>query len=172
MQGIHLKPLTYKNWRIPLLGGFLLPILLWGCLRLIYPPINPEVVAAARRLGIEPRIYNDVSNMLEKAEKAQDIPEPDWLRLKHYLSDPNVNLQNEVLGVFSLMRRSAHRDEIRDVGRRYVNGNQQELKVEALIVLWKLKDPTWRNEAMKMANTQDAQDREVITHMLAKGERP
>ena len=171
------KPVAPREsgWKLPLVLGILLPILIWGLFRYMSPPVDAQLAAVARREGWDVQTYGDVMQLMEKAGKAGDLDEKDWNRLMQILHNSSVDMREDALATLGQMRQSKHREEIVRIGTTFLNDQHPDdknnkLQSSALVLLWKMQASSWKAEVMQRRNTANPLMRHAVDMILAKEE--
>jgi hypothetical protein len=121
-------------------------------------------------LGYDPREYNMIFGLLGKADHQGNLSESDWQKVVTVFQDPNVKIHQEAIGVMMSMSHSPRRNQILALVKPQLNSPDLGVEVNALTLLWKFNDPSWRSEALKRQNRPEERMRLCVEDILSKGD--
>lgn len=157
------------KWKIPLALGIVLPFLFWFVLRIVNPPVDANTQRIAKVLGADPSTLREVWQLGEKAENKGEISSKEWQRLNAL--SRTAPLRYEAVAVMMKMPKSSHRQDILTTVYPRLQSKEGVLQAQALILLWRFKDPRWHTEALSRRNHPDKDVRTIARTILSKGDR-
>jgi hypothetical protein len=111
-----------------------------------------------------------IFGLLGKADHQGNLSESDWQKVVTVFQDPNVKIHQEAIGVMMSMSHSPRRNQILALVKPQLNSPDLGVEVNALTLLWKFNDPSWRSEALKRQNRPEERMRLCVEDILSKGD--
>ncbi len=165
-----------RRWLPYFIAGIACVLAVWGVVRILYPPLDPKEVSIARRFGVNPRDFSD-SDRLDTQIKGGEVSDADWSRMVQLFHepasrDPGNVVQSSAVDAMMQLSRSKHRAEILAMTRPLLQNPDEIMRGDALGLLWKFHDPSWRPEAVQMLNDPDTNVRTLALALLKHGDAP
>lgn len=163
------KQASARNWLVPLAIGVLLPSVGWIGWRVVNPPIDPQNQSIAERRHWNPRTFNDTQNFQRVLEHGHELSDGEWKRLTEILSsDPEPQMRINALSVITQMQYSKRRNEAINAARPFLANKNIWLQDAAMVALWRLNAPDWRQEMTQRLNSPNTVIRDEAVDLLRR----
>ena len=168
------KSHSLRGWQVPFGIGVFLTIASGIAYFVAFPPVDAKTERAAKLMGSDPRDLQKVTRLNDSVRESvasySEISNKDWRDLVTAFNSKDENIQNEATSAMMFLGNSSHRDEILKMVRPRLNAENVFVQLNALTLLRRFNDSSWRTEAEKRSVSTDKDLSEVATGMLEAGD--
>lgn len=160
--------------KIPFIIGILICIIVVAGYRIFSPPVDARTARIAKLMEADPRTIQKLDQLTDSVRSASksstSISEKQWRDLVSAFNNPNENIQNEAMSAMMFLGNSSHRNEIIAMVQPRLEAKNVFVQLNAVTLLRRYKDPSWRFEAEKRTKSSDKDMREIATGMIESGD--
>lgn len=145
------KMLTW--WIVPLICGLCCSLLIASYFWTSRSEANNPYAKVARSLHMDEQTLHKELDLVAKAATKHVLSQSDWSYLEHCFYSHNPDEQLYVISAISSA--SIPKERVKQVHRmviQYVGQNPGVVDPEAVYLLYRLHDPLWKSEALKLLN--------------------
>lgn len=150
---------TFKSkWALPFFCGIALTVVGWAYWQKTHPPIDPLFVRLAKETNSNPYDVSDANALLGETGRGE-LSDERWSRLKELFESPSLEVKTTATAAMMGLDRSRHRGEVIAMVKPLLQNPDWRTQNQALILLRRFDDPSWRAEATKRLTSPDEQIR-------------
>ncbi|MGC8669415.1 MAG: HEAT repeat domain-containing protein [Chthonomonadales bacterium] len=163
----HQRP----GWLIVLAAGILVTIVAGLLYTHPWHRYSPALLREARDAGTQPWKLENFYRIVDLVDRRQPVGPGDWGLLVRLAGDPSSDMRQLSLGLMAHLGYTGRRSEIIAIAKAHLEDPNPAPRSSALIALWRMDDPVWRQKVREWANSPDPLVQHTVHLLLERANR-